>query len=186
LLGLAVALVLAQNISSRLRAVAQAAHGLAEGDLEQQIPTQAHDEIGDVATAMRATIAYQQEMAAVASAIAAGDLTHDVRPQSERDVLGNAFERMLVNLRDLVGQVQVSANALAGTSDQLGQAAGQTNGAVQQVTAAVQQVAAGAQEQSSGAQSSNRAVEQLLRAIDQVAKGAEEQARSVAVASQTA
>ena len=55
---------------------------------------------------MRDMIAYQQDMAAVANAIAQGDLTRDTHPKSGRDVLGIAFERMIANLRQLVGQLE--------------------------------------------------------------------------------
>ena len=37
-------------------------------------------------------------------AIARGDLTSEVRPQSAEDLLATAFQRMLVNLRVMVGE----------------------------------------------------------------------------------
>jgi signal transduction histidine kinase len=45
-------------------------------------------------------------MARVANAIAHGDLSQDVEPKSELDVLGTAFRRMSGNLRVLVAELQ--------------------------------------------------------------------------------
>ncbi|HLH24503.1 MAG TPA: methyl-accepting chemotaxis protein [Chloroflexota bacterium] len=184
-LGVGLGWWLSRGIARGLGQVTKAANGLAEGDLDQRVDVRSRDEIGDMAAAFGRMIAYQQEIAGVATAVAGGDLTRQVTPKSERDVLGVAFRDMVTNLRGLVGQVQHSAEGLAGTSQQLGAAAGQTSGAVQQVTTAVQQVARGAQEQSTSAQTSNESVEQLLQAIDQVARGAQEQAQAVAGASAT-
>jgi len=180
LLAAAAALLFARALARQLAEITRAARGLAAGDLDQRVTTRAHDEIGQMAAAFRDMMAYQRAMADVAEAVAHGDLTVQLTPKGERDVLGHAFARMLADLRRLIGQVRTAATALAGAADQLGQAAGQGGQAVQQVSEAVQQVATGAQGQATAAQQSNQAVEQLLQAIEQVARGAQEQARAVA------
>src|SRR5207302_8488556 len=105
-IGLCIGLFLSGSIAGAVRQVAGAARGLAAGDLDQQIRVRAQGEIGQMVGAMRDMIAYQQDMAAVANAIAQGDLTRDTHPKSGRDVLGIAFERMIANLRQLVGQLE--------------------------------------------------------------------------------
>jgi signal transduction histidine kinase/ActR/RegA family two-component response regulator len=104
--GLLIGLFLARSIATAAHQVARAAHGLAGGELNQRIDVRSRDELGDMAMAFRDMIGYQQEMARVANAIAARDLTQDIRPKSERDVLGSAFQRMLSNLRNLVDQLE--------------------------------------------------------------------------------
>ena len=105
-LGLLLGLLLSGRIGRAVGQVAQAAQGLARGDLNQRITIRSSDEIGAMATAFREMIGYQQEMARVANAIAVGDLTQDVLPKSDVDVLGIAFGRMTRNLRELVGQLE--------------------------------------------------------------------------------
>jgi len=105
-IGLCIGLFLSGSVAGAVRQVARAARGLAAGDLDQQIRVRAQGEIGQMVGAMREMIAYQQDMAAVANAIAQGDLTRDTHPKSGRDVLGIAFERMIANLRRLVGQLE--------------------------------------------------------------------------------
>jgi signal transduction histidine kinase/ActR/RegA family two-component response regulator/HAMP domain-containing protein len=104
--ALLVGFVLSANVARAARQVAQAARGLAMGDLNQQIPVRSRDELGQMAAAVDAAIAYQQHMARVANAIAARDLSQDVQPKHAGDVLGTAFQRMSANLRQLVGQLQ--------------------------------------------------------------------------------
>ena len=184
-LALALGLIISQMITRPLGQMVAGARGIAAGEVDQAIDYRSKDELGTLADAFRDMIVYQKEMAAVADAIAAGNLNHRFEPKSEKDVLGTAFRGLARNLRQLVSQLQSSAEGVASTSQQLGAATGQTGRAVQQVTGAMQQLAKGAQDQSAAAQESTSSVEQLLLAIDQVAKGAQEQARSVASATET-
>jgi methyl-accepting chemotaxis protein len=186
LIGFAITWLMARHIGGGVAQVTAAARGLAVGNLDQRLDIRSRDEIGQMADAMRATVAYQREIAAVAEAIANGDLARPVPVHSSEDVLGNAVQRMATNLRGLVGEVRESAEDVAGTSQRLSAAAGQATQAVQQVAVAVQQVAQGAQEQAQAAQGANRQIEQLVHVIDQVAQGAQEQARAAAAASATA
>ena len=182
-LGLVLAIVLSRSITSALASVARVARQVARDDLPAFVR--------------------------VAKALAAGDLTQEVAvaavqvPVHSKDELGQmaadfngmidglqatgvAFADMTQQLRQLVGQVQTSAVALADTSGQLGSAASQTGAAVLQVTQAIQNVAAGSQDTSRNAQETQDAVAQLSQAIDGIAHGAGDQARQVQAASTTA
>ena len=185
-LALGIGFYVARSLATPLKAMTLAAKGLAVGDIEQRIDLNRKDEVGQASAAFREMIVYQREISAVATAMAGGDLTRSVEPKGDRDVLGRAFQHMTLSLREVIGQVKESAVGLAGTSDQLGQAAAQTSGVVQQVTQAVQNVAAGSQDTSRSAQASSEAVGQLGQAIDGIAKGASDQARQVQSVSATA
>lgn len=115
-LGLGIGVFLSRSIARGVGEVARAAAGLADGDLDQHIGLESNDEIGAMAAAVREMIAYQQQMARVAHAIARGDLTQDVQPKADTDQLGTAFQHMIDNLRTLVGQLENAvfrANQLA-------------------------------------------------------------------------
>jgi methyl-accepting chemotaxis protein len=185
-LAMVIGVYVARGIAVPLVEMAASAEKLAEGDVDQTIMLERRDEVGQMASAFRRMVAYQRQMASVAEAMAANDLTQDVEPKSERDVLGNAFGQMIVGLRDAIGQVHAAATALAESSSQLGEAAGQSGAAIQQVTIAMQQIAAGAQEQAVSAQETGQNVELLRGMIDQVARGSQEQAQFVASATETA
>jgi methyl-accepting chemotaxis protein len=178
-------LLAARPIGRGLAKVSAAARGLARGDVEQQVTIRGNDELGEMANAFRAIIAYQQEMAGAARGMAEGDLTVVVEPKSDADVLGLAFADMLSTLRDLVGQVQSTATGVADTSAQLGKAANQTGEAVQQVAGSVQHLASGAQETSQSVQQTGASVDQLSSSIEAIARGTRDQASQLEVSTAT-
>lgn len=163
--------------------LSQAADQIASGDLSVTLNVTSNDEIGQMQASFIRMIGYLQDSAQVARQIAAGDLTAQVTPQSERDVLGNAFAQMLVNLRQLMQQLIDSANNVEAASSQLAQAAGQASQATSQIAATMQQVARGNQQQSEGVSKTAGSVEQMKRAIDGVARGAQEQSSAANTAS---
>jgi methyl-accepting chemotaxis protein len=168
-LGILICWTITAMITRPLNQMVAAAHGLAEGDTAQEITVVRRDEIGTVAEAFRNLIAYQQEMADVAETMAAGDLRRDIQPKSARDTLGNAFATMIANLRELIGQVAQSADAVAASSAQLSASAEQTGRATQDIAHSMQEVADASNQSASTSQ--------------QMAKGNEQQARTATEAS---
>jgi methyl-accepting chemotaxis protein len=174
-----IALLLARNISDPIKKMAAIAHGLARGDINQQVHHTTSDEIGELAGSFQTMISYQQEMASTAGKIADGDLSIQVKPLSGEDVLGNAFLRMVNNLRKTILNVSDNTVSLDTASKQLAQASHQANIATSQIATTIQQVAAGTTQQTDSTTRTAAAVEQMSRAIDGVAKGAQEQATAV-------
>jgi methyl-accepting chemotaxis protein len=136
-LGVGVAVLLSRKITSGIRQLMRAAEGIAEGDLEQSVSLESNDELGQTAGAFRRMIAYVQEMAQAAERVADGDLTVQVRPRSERDVLANAFGRLVANLSAAIGRVSAQATSvnsaskqMAGTSDEVGRAVSEIANAI--------------------------------------------------------
>ncbi|GAB4424469.1 MAG: hypothetical protein Kow0031_03460 [Anaerolineae bacterium] len=183
-----VAYVVAGRLAAPILLVAQSARRLAVGDAElngmnwhnfTQI-THRKDELGITGRSFSALVDYFKEMAAAAQSIADGDLTADVRPRSQEDLLGQAFHQMIVNLRTLVNRVTNTANQVSAAAVQLSASAEQSGQATAQVAATIQQIAAGAGQQASALSGANTTVTQVARAIENVANGAQEQATAVA------
>jgi methyl-accepting chemotaxis protein len=183
LLAVGLGLFISRAITRPLAQVARAAEGIATGDLNQSLTIRSRDEIGQMAGAFSCMILYLQGMAGAASQIADGDLTASVTPQSERDVLGQAFARMLANLRRALGQVAANAATVDMASKQLASAAIEAGQATNQIASTMQQVAKGTAQQTEGVTKTAHSAEEMRRAIDGVAKGAQDQAQAVAVTS---
>jgi len=171
--------VMFRVVLAPIQALIAVGQRIAQGDLSETVSYESEDEIGHLAAVLAATIAYQREMAAIAEELAVGDLTADVSPRSADDVLGNAFARMIANLRALVGQVADNANTVNVASGQLTASADQSAQATQQVAATIQQVAGGTAQQTESVTTATATVEQVARAIDGLARGAQEQAAAV-------
>lgn len=152
-----------------LAQITAAAEKLALGDVQQEVTVVRRDEVGQVAEAFRALIAYQQEMAATAQAVAAGNLMNSIAPKSDKDVLGRAFAEMSDNLRRLIGEVASSAEAVASTSAQLSSSATQTGQAAGEIAATIQEVARSANQSATTSQETSRGSEQQARSATEAA-----------------
>jgi methyl-accepting chemotaxis protein len=160
-----------------------AAHGLASGDLDQQVDFSSRDELGQMATAVREMIAYQQTISGVAENVAVGDLRVNVTPASDRDVLGTAVNEMVGRLGELLSETRSSADDVADTSALLDSVTREAAATVREVSDSVQRAADDARGQAESMAATSRSVDQLLQAIEQVARGAQEQARDLTSAS---
>jgi methyl-accepting chemotaxis protein len=145
-IGIAVGLaaLLARQISNAANQLLTAARGLAVGDVEQHVDLHSEDELGQTAAAFREMIAYLQRMADAARRIAGRDLTVEVEPASESDVLGAAFAEMASGLRAIVTDLAEQANALNVASEQIATTSVETGRAVGEIATAIGAVAHGA------------------------------------------
>lgn len=109
--GLALLLVIASvwaarraaaRIAAPLEAMAVAAERIAEGDVQQAVTYRSGDEVGRLAEAFRGTIAYLQEVARGAAAIADGDLSTPLVLRSDRDQLTRSFQSAQAEVRRVV------------------------------------------------------------------------------------
>jgi methyl-accepting chemotaxis protein len=145
--AVALGLLISRRIVRSVHQVRDAARGIAEGDLAQDVTTTSKDELGETAEAFRTMIAYLQELAEVAEHVAGGDLTHAVEPKSERDVLGTALARMGENLRRMIGEVSRAATVMGSSSQQIAATSEEAGRAVAEIAHAVSDVAAGSERQ---------------------------------------
>lgn len=138
-----VAFYLSRAIAGGIAKVSSGMQKIAVGELDEQVSITSNDELGDMSTAYSEMQEYLSQTAAVASAIADGDLTIESKPKSDKDVLGTAFSTMLVKLRGVIGGALDSANTLATAKDQLATTADQAGKATQEIARTVGQVAEG-------------------------------------------
>ncbi|MBN1264661.1 MAG: Cache 3/Cache 2 fusion domain-containing protein [Anaerolineales bacterium] len=176
---------MARKITDPLVGISEIAEELAVGDAMQEVEYTSIDEVGVLADSFRKLIRYLRRTAEVADSIANGDLTRDVVPESDRDLLGIAFKKMVISLRDSIGQVANNANQLGAASNELSSASRQAGEATSQIAATIQQVAKGTQSQTESITMTAKTIEDLSRAIESVAKGAQEQAEAIGSAQQT-
>jgi methyl-accepting chemotaxis protein len=121
---------------------------------------------------------YLGDAAAVATRIADGDLTVEVHPRSERDVLGGAQRDMVENLRSLVSSVTGSAGTLTDASQHMAMTSEEAGRAVTEIAAAVTDVAHGAERQVRMVESTRTAVQDAARAAATSAQTATETAEA--------
>jgi methyl-accepting chemotaxis protein len=155
--------VLIRRIVNPAKQMAAAATAIAKGEVDQRVELSRRDEIGDLADAFRAMIAYLREMTAAADLLAQGDLTAEVVARSEGDVLGNAFNRMSANLNAFIQQ---------------------TNAVVEQVVPSVEQMRAISQSLASNAEEQSAAAEEVASSLEETDAQVKTNAESAHMANQ--
>jgi len=191
LLGILIAFIVERNITIPLNELSQQSELIALGDLGRDIPesTKDHirsrgDELGRIGQAFNHMIeGYLQPMANQAREIANGDLTVNVKPQNEKDELGNALASMVTSLRKLVEEVSENAGSLSAASGQLAASAGQSGDAAGQIADTIQAINQGIADQSLSISLTASSVDKISEAINGLSDGAQNQAAAVTKAS---
>ncbi|MDH3891024.1 MAG: methyl-accepting chemotaxis protein [candidate division Zixibacteria bacterium] len=155
---------LGNHIGRPISEMAKAAEAVALGDIRWAPNTKSKGEVGLLSKSFEKLIAFLRELSEASERIASGDLTVDVQPRSEQDVLGESFKSMTSNLTDIVRQ-------LAETSMQL-------------VTAA-REIASSSEEMSRGANDQAQQVGQVSTAVEQMSATIVESARNAADAKES-
>jgi len=164
--GLGIACV--RSITRPLQEVTAAAGRIAAGDVNLDVRHRAADELGQLASSFRELQPYVRESAALAAALARGDLTKDANPRSERDLLGTAMAEMIAGLRAIVSDIRQVSVRVATAADQF--AAGNV------------QLVANAEETASIAGSVSCAGQELAGTITEIGRNTTEAAAAAAAA----
>lgn len=140
--------MITRNIANPLREVSANAERIAAGDLSVTMAvTDRQDEVGVLTQTFGRMTDSLRSMAGVASKIADGDLRVKIQPQSDKDVLGNAFATMVNNLQRLTADLAVGVNVLgtsateiSASTSQLASSASESAAAVSETTTTVEEV----------------------------------------------
>jgi methyl-accepting chemotaxis protein len=173
LLAIGLATLLGRNLVGRVRQMLEAAEGISVGDLDQHVASTSQDELGQTATAFGRMIEYLSGTAAAAERIAAGDLTVEVEPKSERDKLGHAFSSMIDNLRQMISEVGTAASSVGESSRDIASTSDEAGRAVGEIANAVSSVAEGAERQVRMVETARESTELTGRAAGEASTAAQ-------------
>jgi methyl-accepting chemotaxis protein len=183
IVSIAAALWISIGISRGLRTIASATNAVAIGDLDQKIAVKTNDEIKDLIDTVNMMTGNLRATADVANLIAAGDLSVDVKPLSNKDTLGIAMQSMVGNLRSTShvadqianGDLTITPKPLS-DKDTLGLA---LQSMVERLRGVVADALAASTNVSSGSQELSSSSEQLSQGATEQASSAEEASASM-------
>ena len=148
-----------------------------DGDVLQTLKVKSNDEIGRLFGSITHLIDYVRSFVSASEKIAAGDLSINVEPRSEKDVLAISFQSMVRNLSNLIRQIAHDSSELVAVSDDLSRGAEESASGADSQAAQVQQVASAIEELSSSAvatsQNSSDAIETAKQASETALRGGE-------------
>ena len=124
-----------------LNVAAQYVDQISKGEVPEKITDNYNGDFNIIKNNLNAMLDYLREMAEAAGQIAQNDLTATVKPRSERDLLGNAFVKMVDGLNGTIRQTTLAVVQVAQSVDQvrsvsqdLASGAEETSSAVEEVT----------------------------------------------------
>jgi methyl-accepting chemotaxis protein len=178
-IAIAIALLISRSLARRVQAVGRAASAISRGEIDQHVELGSRDELGAMAADFSQMIVYLREIADVAEAIAAGDLSTDVRPRSDGDVLGTALATMTRSLRDLVGSINDATGTMSESTDRMASTSQDTGRSVIEVASAINHVATGNERQVQSIEEARQVADQVTAAARSGATIAQETAEAV-------
>lgn len=120
----------------------------AQGEVDIEITVNKKDEIGQLAESTATMIEMMKKQADAAKKVAEGDLTVNVIPRSDKDVLNVALKQMvasnneaLLEMRTAASQVSDGSDQVAAASQALAQGSTEQASAITQITASIEDIA---------------------------------------------
>jgi methyl-accepting chemotaxis protein len=136
---------------------------LEKGHIEQRLNLSRRDEIGRMAAALdRFADSLQQEIVKPLQQLAQGDLTFEVRPRDEQDVLRKALQQLGVDLNGLIAQILTTGQQINSGSSQvsdasqlLSQGATESAASLEQISSSMNEIGAQTKQSAENAQQAN-------------------------------
>ncbi len=146
--GVICAVLMSRAIVGPLAKVVSLVSQIGQGNFNNRLGIDRHDEIGILANALDRMADNLSRNADVAEQIARGNLDVEVQLASDHDQLGRALQTMVDNLNGLLGQMQIAGEQIASGSGQvadasqlLSQGATESASSLEEVSASMQQMA---------------------------------------------
>ncbi len=140
--------VLIKQIATPIRMLSDASQKMAMGDVEIECQKIAEDDLGVLTDEFQIMADAIKRQVKVTDVISHGDLTAEVTPRSEKDVLGKALQRLVANDNQVLGnikessvQVTIGAEQVASASQSLAQGSTEQASALEEVTASMAEIA---------------------------------------------
>ncbi len=176
------AISLIRTITVPVAKLSEAAKKLAIGDVDVDCQKIHDDDLGELMDNFNEMANAIREQVRIADIIAKGDFTVDVKPRSEKDVLGKSFHRLVAdenvtlnNIREAGAQITVGSEQVANASQALAQGSTEQASAIQQVTASMDEVTQRTKENATEASQANV----LVSNVKEMAASGNEQMKSM-------
>jgi methyl-accepting chemotaxis protein len=172
LICLLMAIAVARAIAVPLEQMSRMAREIAQGSVDHGVEYRSADEIGVLADSFREMTTYIRNVARGIERLGAGDLTAEVKPRSEKDLIAKNFQIAVASLRATMQHMSDAAVALSGASDDLGHVSQQMGANAESASGQAQAVAGAADHMSRNMQAVAHSTEAMTASVRAVALNA--------------
>ncbi len=167
-----------RTIRTSTKKLSDVSKQVALGKVDIKIEKTSNDEFGELMDEYQKVIDNIRYQATIAEKVSEGNLTVDIKPRSEDDILGIAIRKLIrgnhnsvTNVSDAANQVMTSASQVASASESLAQGSTEQASAIEQITASIDDVA---EKTKKNADEASTASELISNAIFEVKQGNEQ------------
>lgn len=178
-----ISITMTRTIKLSLKDLQAAAGAMAKGQIDVKVEKRNNDEFGELIDDVGQLVQGIAEQTEVAKQVAEGNMTVNVIPRSDMDVMGHALKQMvtknhktLSNIKEAAYQVTTSSSQVASASEALAQGSTEQASAIEEITASIDDVAEKTKQNASQA---NVAADMMAKTIAEVKKGNEEMQQMV-------
>lgn len=161
-------MLLIKAITIPMKRLSEAAKKMALGDVDVDCSRMYNDDLGELLGEFEQMVHATKEQAGLADSISKGNLTMEVTPRSDKDMLGKAIRRLVVennmtlsNVKEASAQITVGSEQVANASQALAQGSTEQASAIQQVTASMDEVTQRTKENATQAGEANVLVQNI-------------------------
>lgn len=147
IIALLYAAALVKGISVPVARLSEAARKLAAGDVDVDCTKLHDDDLGELMDDFAIMADGIKDQVRVADIIAKGDFTVDVKPRSDKDILGKSLRKLVIdenmtlnNIKEAGSQITVGSEQVASASQALAQGATEQASALEEITASMHEV----------------------------------------------
>lgn len=173
---------LIRQITLPIAKLSEASKKMAMGDVDVDCEKLYNDDLGVLMDEYQEMVDAIKEQVVVADAISRGDMTVDVHQRSDKDVLGKAFNRLVLennqnlgDIRESTMQLTIGAEHVANASQSLAQGSTEQASALQEVTASMTEIAE--RTKNNAAEASE--ADSLVHNVREIAEDGNEQMKSM-------
>ena len=173
-----ISITMCRTIRFSVDQLSDVAKQIALGKVDIALVKRKDDEFGQLVDEYQQVVDNIHYQAKIAEEVAEGNLTVEVLPKSEEDLLGQSLKKLvkrnlhaLTNINDAAYQVMTSSSQVASASEALAQGSTEQASAIEQITASIGDIAEKTKQNASQA---NSAAELVSHAIAEVKHGNEE------------
>ena len=112
-------LTITASVINPLRNITTAAESIAKGDLSAHVDYKVDDQIGLLVKSFQTLADNTKAQAEIAEALADGDLTVEITPRSDKDVMNLALQKMLGSLNEMFVDIKAAASQVAADASQI-------------------------------------------------------------------
>lgn len=170
-----ISIYMTRAIRVALGELTKAADALAKGEIDIKLEKSGNDEFAELIDDFQKVIDNTRSQAQIIQELAAGNMTVEVYPKSESDVMGHALKRFIKtnhhgisSVKESAYQVSTSSSQVASASEALAQGSTEQASAIEQITASIDDIAERTRQNASQA---NTAAELMAKTIAEVKKG---------------